>query len=70
MSSLINVDSLTDQLIRPPKFTYSLADLGDSIFYLDGRLYERLDFYVNVDGNYGNEDKAIKLHASLWRLRK
>lgn len=32
MQKLINMDSLIDYLVRPPKFTYSLQDLGPSIF--------------------------------------
>ena len=46
MNSLVDIDGLTDHLVRPPKFTYSLSDLGDSVFELDGIIYERLDFLV------------------------
>lgn len=48
MNSLVDLDSLTDQLIRPPKFTYSIADLGEAIFYINGSIYERHDFHVSV----------------------
>ena len=46
MDSIIDIDALTDHLVRPPKFTYSISDLGDSIFELDGNIYERIDFMV------------------------
>ena len=65
MDSIIDINALTDHLVRPPKFTYSISDLGDSIFELDGNIYERIDFTVDsMDGG-----QKIRLNASIWRSR-
>jgi len=39
MQNLINLNTLTDHLIRPPKFTYSLTDLGPSIFEINNIIH-------------------------------
>lgn len=39
MRNFMNFNNLTDHLIRPPKFTYSLTDLGPSLFDLNNIVY-------------------------------
>ena len=63
MQNLINVTALTDHLIRPPKFTYSLNDLGPSIFDQNSIVYERVDFCVQ-----GKDQN--KIQASIWRVKE
>lgn len=63
MQNLINVNALIDHLIRPPKFTYSLNDLGPSIFDQNNIVYERVDFCVQ-----GKDQK--KIQASIWRVKE
>lgn len=63
MRNLININALTDHLIRPPKFTYSLNDLGPGIFDHNSLVYERVDF--SVQGRNKN-----KIQASAWRMKE
>lgn len=62
MRNLVSMNALADHLIRPPKFTYSLNDLGPSIFDHNSQVYERIDFSVPT-----NNDN--KIQASLWKLK-
>lgn len=39
MRNFMNFNGITDHLIRPPKFTYSIADLGPSIFNLNNKSF-------------------------------
>jgi hypothetical protein len=60
MHNLINLNTLTDHLIRPPKFTYSLNDLGPSIFDINNIIHERIDCSVTSENNK-------KLQVSIWK---
>jgi hypothetical protein len=62
MLNLLNVDTLVNHLLRPPKFTYSIVDLGSCIFDHNNIVYERIDFHVQ------NRDNT-KIQASLWRKK-
>ena len=63
MQNIFSFDAIVNQLIRPVKFTYSLSDLGSSIFTLQENIYERHDFTVfNANHN--------KLHASIFKQKE
>ena len=60
MQKIFTFDPIINQLIRPTKFTYSISDLGPSVFTISETIYERDDFTVF------NSSKN-KLSASLFK---
>ncbi len=51
MEKLVDIEQVSNLLIRPPRFTYSMTDLGPNIVTLNGFLIRRLDFIVKNPSN-------------------
>ena len=46
MDKIVDVEQVSNLLIRPPRFTYSLSDMGPNVININGTLTRRFDFNV------------------------
>lgn len=51
MDKIVDIEQVSNLLIRPPRFTYSLADMGPNIMTINGILTRRFDFNVKNQTN-------------------
>lgn len=56
-------EMLVKAIVRPPRATYSIADLGPSVFNISGFMFTRLDVRIK-------NERGLTLQCSWWRPMK
>lgn len=46
MNKIVDIEQVSNLLIRPPRFTYTLSDMGPNVVAINGTLTRRFDFNV------------------------